>query len=136
MRRISLLVIVCLAACGGDTVTKDAAVAVDAASAVDAAGACSWPAQYDPSDAGFTGACRAGRYFWDCEFDGYGQLCVTSSASGCADDVSSCEDQCAGDEYGIECGSGPNVSSDLPAGCRSLGAVPSGAAFGCCPCGS
>jgi hypothetical protein len=48
-----------------------------------------------------------------------------------------CQDQCASDEYGVECGGiGPNAGAEQPAAsCRGMGITPGGTEFFCCLCG-
>jgi hypothetical protein len=49
-----------------------------------------------------------------------------------------CQNQCASNEYGSECGSvGPSGHGGQPAArCRTMGITPGGTEFLCCPCGS
>ncbi len=71
-----------------------------------------------------------------------GEVCLSDDPSACPpsagvlpDAGTSCDDECADDEYAVACGFGPGVAPSPPSGCRGYGAAPSGTIYYCCPCG-
>jgi hypothetical protein len=90
---------------------------------------------YDPTvDAGLAG-CFAARQLVSCIVGGgcsFGpsEDGVVHPGGGAGVDPSGCADQCAPDEYGMECGAG-----SPPIGCKTkFGPIPGGYVFLCCPC--
>ena len=101
---------------------------------------CTWPAQFDETDAGSAGACVAGLYWLSCNVNNDGEDCLstdktTCPPSGVAGTVSDCKSQCRDDEYALLCGFG-SASAQPPATCRGIGGLPGGTSISCCPCGS
>lgn len=101
--------------------------------------------------------CSTARAYLSCTNGGSTELCLSDdpaqcpgtlmvsgaslSADGAATESNGplvCQNQCASNEYGSECGSvGPSGYGGQPAAsCRALGITPGGTAFFCCPCGS
>jgi hypothetical protein len=122
-----------LAACSGSTVGSSSAGAGGVA-------ACTWPASLDDADAA-PGACHARRAMVQCQLpDGVTEGCLSDDPTQCPgapDAGGTCTDQCAQDEYAVACGQvGPGPIGTPPAGCRSLGAIPAGIVYYCCPCGA
>jgi hypothetical protein len=99
---------------------------------------CSWPSSLD--DAG-PGGCRAARALVACH-DSAGDTCVCLSSDPqscptCGASYSSCQDECALNEYAVTCGSvgpSPGGIASPPEGCTSKGANPGGSIEYCCPC--
>jgi hypothetical protein len=66
-------------------------------------------------------------------------MCVSDNATYCPQggEPGPCENRCHPDEYVASCGGvGPGPIPDPPAGCRSIGAIPAGITYHCCPCGT
>jgi len=127
---VGLLLFLGTAACSSDDDTSDTG---DESTALPA---CA-------RDAGAAGECDSARVLLECRgTDGVTQTCLSNDPSGCpapspSDPSSSCENRCVPGEYAVWCGGvGPGNAGPLPAGCRSLGALPSGSILGCCPCGA
>jgi hypothetical protein len=75
------------------------------------------------------GSCVTARYLVDCSNPGGGGEGCLSAIQECPGyAATSCESQCADDEYAVACADGT-----LPSGCRAQLPDPSGTAYGCCP---
>ncbi len=114
----------------------------------DGAPACTWPAIYDPR---VSGQCQASRAYVQCTgSDGTFEGCPSDYLTQCGSGpnmngpvtYSDCQDQCAADEYALDCGGiGPTQAdasapaSNPPAACHMVSASPGGTVLYCCPCG-
>ncbi len=101
--------------------------------------ACTWPSSLDATDAASDGACHAERALVKCSLPGgVTAECLSDDPTSCPDSTGgSCADQCNKDEYAVSCGQvGPGPIGSPPAACRSMGAIPAGIVYYCCPCGS
>lgn len=101
--------------------------------------ACTWPSSLD-GDASSRTACHAARALVSCGLpNGAGEMCLSGNPTTCpgGNQVGGpCEDKCRPDEYAAACGGvGPGPVPDPPPGCRTIGAVPAGIVYYCCPCG-
>ena len=132
---------VCPAADGGSGVD---AISTDGASDKEPLPQCTWPGSLN--DAGPDG-CRASRALVACNGPAGGcdcrsddaTTCPTPTTCGLAYGYTTCQDQCADNEYAVACGGPPQpdaayVNQQPPSSCRLALATPGGVAFYCCPC--
>jgi hypothetical protein len=98
---------------------------------------CTWPDTLGAIDASARDTCSAARTLLSCDYETGGTVeCMTNDWT-CDGSVSgSCVPRCEANEYVAACGgAGPGPIPEPPLGCRSLGAIPAGVVFYCCPCG-
>ncbi len=110
--------------------------------------ACTWPASLDPPDAG---GWTVGRTFLSCKDGTDFAGCLSDDLTTCPGSnpipggtYTDCVDQCEPDEYAVATGGPPILEPDggvgfrpqpvLPAACRSVGFIPAGVLYSCCPC--
>ncbi|MGO8992391.1 MAG: hypothetical protein ACLQVI_03620 [Polyangiaceae bacterium] len=111
---------------------------------------CSWPASLDPPEDAGPWGWDVARYLLVCNLGSGDEECMSNDASTCPSTFGAtgtpldCVNQCNANEYAVAAGGPPQqlpdggftlpVTPSLPAACRSVGAVPSGASYSCCPC--
>jgi hypothetical protein len=131
-------------------------VGTTGAAAAAAGGSCTWSADLGTLTDASPGQCTAAFAYLSCTNGGVTEGCLSNDVTQCpgtimvsggggnadgASTVSSgplvCHDECASDEYGVECGGiGPTASAGQPpASCRGMGITPGGTEFFCCLCG-
>jgi hypothetical protein len=109
--------------------------------------ACSWPANLDDGGAGWS----VSRAWLKCAYGPDTELCSSDNLTTCPPSnavaggtATACVDQCATNEYAVGVGGPPYLlpdgamgvrpSPDLPSTCHSVGALPAGVEYYCCPC--